>query len=444
MKIYKRTNFYELWVLCILRANGKTPSDYSRIEGNGGYKIAMTEQEAALIDDIRHGLKDDGAYSIVFKHYGEKFYIRVNTNSYYILKDSIEYELPTSHIGAELCKKEYYYGKYGNFTSIITGMTGGNSDLKRADNFLNKPRKEHDASIDDNRCRGDEILNNGLVERLDKTEKSVPYTENRMIKRLFFDIETSPMVTYTWRIGNKVSLTPDNIIDTWKIICIAYKWEHEDSVKVLRWDEFTNEREMLTDFIKIANQSDEIVGHNSDHFDIKKLRTRCIANGIKTFPKYRSLDTLTKSREYFAFDSNKLDYIAKFLGVGAKVEHEGFNMWVKCLKGDEDALSKMCEYCAGDVIILEDIFHSIQHYIKPNTHVGVHFGEGRHSCPICGNNGLGYHSIDLIKTDVTEKGFISRVMECTECGHTYNISNKSYMDYGKDKLNKNMIRDDKG
>ena len=444
MKIYKRTNFYELWVLCILRANGKTPSDYSRIEGDGGYKISMTEQEAALIDSIRRGQREDDTYSDVYNYHNEIFYIRVNTNSYHILKDGTEYELPTSRTGAELCKKEYYYGKYGNFTSIITGRTGRNSDLKRADEFLNISRGDAISSLDGNDYKGGNIQNNGIVNSLNDIEKSVPYTENRMIKRLFFDIETSPMVTYTWRIGNKVSLTPDNIIDTWKIICIAYKWEHEDNVKVLRWDEFANEKEMLTDFIKIANRSDEIVGHNSDHFDIKKLRTRCIANGIRTFPKYRSLDTLTKSREYFAFDSNKLDYIAKFLGVGAKVEHEGFNMWVKCLKGDEEALSKMCEYCAGDVIILEDVFHSIQHYIKPNTHVGVHFGEGRYSCPTCGNNGLGGHSIDLIKTDVTEKGFISRVMECTECGHIYNISNKSYMDYGKDKLNENMIRNDKG
>lgn len=427
MKINKRTNFYELWVLCILRANGKTPGDYSRIEGDGGYKIRVTEHEADLIEEIRRRVKGDITSAIPYNDNGNTSFVGVNKNFYHIMKDDIDYYLPITHIGAQLCGKEYYYDKYGDFTNIITSEKGNASGLKKAATLINMMK--YSLGIEPKKVP-------------DTTSKS-PLAPKRMIKRLFFDIETSPMVVYSWRIGNKVSLSPENIIDTWKIICIAYKWEHEDTVNVISWDEFTDEKEMLNKFVKIANQSDEIVGHNSDHFDIKKFRTRCIANGIRTFPKYRSLDTLTKSREYFAFDSNKLDYIAKFLGVGAKMEHEGFNMWVKCLNGDKEALDKICEYCSGDVVVLEDVFHAIQHYIKPNTHVGVHHGEGRYSCPVCGNNGLGEHRIDLLKSDVTEKGIISRVMECTECGHTYNISNKSYMDYGKAKLNQNTLIDAK-
>jgi len=256
-------------------------------------------------------------------------------------------------------------------------------------------------------------------------------TPAKGIRRMFFDIETSPMIVYSWRIGGKINLSYDNIINSWKIITICYKWEGEDEVHSLVWNKDQSEKEMLEQFIELANEADEMVAHNGDRFDIKKVRTRCIYYRIPAFPKYRSLDTLKKARGSFSFDSNRLDAIAKYLGVGAKMEHEGFEMWIKVLNGDQEALDTMVAYCKQDVVVLEDVYHAMKNYIKPNTHAGVHLlgGEYKYSCPMCGDRHL-----TLVKTDVTQKGFISRVVECPSCHHTYNISNKSYMTYIKHKL----------
>lgn len=247
---------------------------------------------------------------------------------------------------------------------------------------------------------------------------------NRLTRRLFFDIETSPIVVYSWRVGYKLSIPYENIIDDWKIITICYKWEGENEVHSLVWDSNHNDKQLLTEFVKIANTADELIGHNGDRFDIKKIRTRCIYHRIPMFPKYRTLDTLKKARGGFAFNSNKLDAIAKYLGVGAKLEHEGFEMWVKCLHNDKEALKNMVDYCMVDVVILEDVYTAMQHYIKPNSHSGVANGGKKYSCPICG-----CEEIELIKNDVTEKGTISRVVKCKKCNHFYNISNLSYMKY---------------
>ena len=251
------------------------------------------------------------------------------------------------------------------------------------------------------------------------------------IKRLFFDIETSPMIVYSWRTGYKINLHTDNIIEDWKIICISYKWENEEKVKTLTWDKNQCDKQLLIDFIKVANKADEIIAHNGDRFDIKKIRTRCIYHRVPMFPKYRSLDTLKKARSGFNFNSNRLDYIAKFLGVGAKLEHEGFDMWVKCLKGDRNALKEMVKYCEMDIIVLEDVYFAMQSYIKPNTHAGVINGNMKYSCPSCGNDDDLIH----LKNDVTEKGTVSRVMECDSCGHNYNISNSSFRMYLESKSN---------
>ena len=245
------------------------------------------------------------------------------------------------------------------------------------------------------------------------------------IKRLFFDIETSPMIVYSWRVGYNINLPYDNVIEEWKVICISYKWEHEEEVKHLTWDKNQCDKKMLQEFIKIANQSDELIAHNGDRFDIKKVRTRCIYHRIPMFPKYRSLDTLKKAKGSFSFPNNKLDTIAQYLGVGAKLKHDGFEMWVKCVQGDKQALKDMVKYCDMDIVVLEDVYLTMQSYIKPNTHSGVHNGKDKCSCPICSND----EDLTLLKNDVTEKGTISRVIECDSCGHVYNISNASYKKY---------------
>lgn len=255
----------------------------------------------------------------------------------------------------------------------------------------------------------------------EQAEKLRELRSHQKIKRLFFDIETSPMIAYTWRVGWKINLNTDNIIEDWRIICISYKWEGDDKVQTLKWDKNKCDKKLLTKFIQIANQADEIIAHNGDRFDIKKIRTRCIFHRIPMFPKYRSLDTLKKARGNFSFNSNRLDYIAKFLGVGAKLEHEGFQMWVKCMQGDKQALKDMIKYCEMDIIVLEDVYNELKDYVKHNTHSAVINGGYKHECPNCSNE-----DATLLKNNVTATGTIKRLMECDACEYTYEISNSAY------------------
>lgn len=244
------------------------------------------------------------------------------------------------------------------------------------------------------------------------------------VKRLFFDIETSPIIAYTWRVGWKLNIGTDNIIEDWKIICISYGWEGEDKIHTLSWDKNHCDKQLLIDFVKIANQADELVAHNGDRFDIKKIRTKCIFHRIPMFPNYRTLDTLKKAKSGFTFNSNRLDYIAKYLGVGAKLEHEGFNMWVKCMQGDKQALKDMIKYCEMDIVVLQDVFLVMQSYIKQNIHAGT-LNEGiKCDCPSCGGS-----NVDYLKLNVTAAGTPKRQMECQTCKHAFEISNAAYRKY---------------
>jgi DNA polymerase elongation subunit (family B) len=248
-------------------------------------------------------------------------------------------------------------------------------------------------------------------------------------KRLFFDLETSFNIGFFWRSGWGITIPPENIIHERKVICASYKWEYEDEVHTLVWDENQDDKKLLKAFIKILNKADEIVAHNGDNFDIKWLRTRCLYYNLPMFPKYQSIDTLKQSRSLFNFNSNKLDYIAKFLGVGSKTEHEGIDLWKKIIfDKDPDALKRMIAYCENDVVILQKVFNKLNRYTKPTVHYGVLKDYDKYVCPECGSMHL-----HLSKTYATAMGTVRRNMRCADksCQKKFTISNKTYQDYRK-------------
>ena len=114
-------------------------------------------------------------------------------------------------------------------------------------------------------------------------------------KRLFFDIETSPNVGFFWSAGYKLNVPYSNIIKERAIICICYKWEGEDKVYSLQWDKDQNDKAMLEQFILVANEAHELVGHNGDRYDLPWIRTRCLFHGIPCFPNYTTIDTLKQA-----------------------------------------------------------------------------------------------------------------------------------------------------
>lgn len=248
-------------------------------------------------------------------------------------------------------------------------------------------------------------------------------------KRLFFDIETSPNIGYFWRSGWKLQIGTENIIEERKIICISYKWAHSDEIHTLKWDANQCDKQMLIEFMRVIRSADELVGHNGDRFDLKWLRTRCIFHRIPMFPSYRTFDTLKKARGGFYFNSNRLDYIAQFLGVGAKLPHTGFQLWKDVMSGCPIAMEKMIQYCENDVVILEDVYNAMSSYVKPNTHAGMHRLNKRHTCPTCASE-----DIVLLKNDFTAKGSVKRIMECGECESVFDVSNKVYLDWLKEKF----------
>lgn len=244
------------------------------------------------------------------------------------------------------------------------------------------------------------------------------------IRRLFWDIETSPNIVLSWRVGYKVNLDPDNILKERKIICIGYKWEGSRKVTVLHWDENQDDKKMLTEFLEVANSADELVHQNGDQFDLPWFRTRCIFHGLQCMPDYKTADTLQWAKRKFYFNSNKLDYIAKYLGLGQKVK-TGFDLWKSIvLDRCPKALHKMVTYCAHDVELLERVWHRLRLFVTPKTHAGVVAGRSKYTCAHCGSE-----DVRKSKTKITAAGTKQHQMQCKKCGGYYTISDIVFQEY---------------
>lgn len=237
-------------------------------------------------------------------------------------------------------------------------------------------------------------------------------------KRLFFDIETSPNIGLFFEAGYKKNIGYESILKERAIICICWKWEERKEVEYLHWDGNQSDKKMLEKFIKIANEADEIIGHNGDNFDIKWIRTRCLFHGISMMPSYVSVDTLKVSRSKFKFNSNRLDYIGQFLGIGKKIKTD-YSLWKEILLNKSAKhMKSMIKYCQQDVILLEKVYKKMSSHIEAKTHFGVIFNSDRGSCPECGSDEL------TINTTRTMASGMKRVtLQCKTC-HKYHTKTK--------------------
>jgi len=86
-------------------------------------------------------------------------------------------------------------------------------------------------------------------------KEASPY---RPVRRLFWDLETSPNVVLSWRAGYKINITHDSILKERAIICVCWKWEGESKVHHLEWDKGCD-KNLLKEFLKVVEDADEMM-----------------------------------------------------------------------------------------------------------------------------------------------------------------------------------------
>lgn len=187
------------------------------------------------------------------------------------------------------------------------------------------------------------------------------------MKTLFLDIETSPMQVYTWGLFDQ-NISIDQIIKSTEMLCFGARWLGERKV-IFRSVHHDGKKTMLEDLHTLMDEADVLVGWNSAAFDHKHINREFLENGMTPPSVVKDLDLMSVTKANFMFPSNKLDYVAQKLGVGAKVKHSGFSLWLRCMEGDSKAWREMKEYQVQDVNLLVDLYDILLPWLVPNGKV---------------------------------------------------------------------------
>jgi DNA polymerase elongation subunit (family B) len=247
---------------------------------------------------------------------------------------------------------------------------------------------------------------------------------NNSARILIYDIETSYNIVKSWRVGYKLNLNPGDIIHERAIICVSWKWFGEDKVYNLTWDKNQDDKFLLEQFIEVLNEADMIVAHNGDNYDLKFIKTRAIYHRLSMRINYNQFDTLKVAKAKFMFNSNKLDYISKFLGANGKISTE-MKLWDDIiLHKNSEALNKMLTYCDEDVRQLEYVYNILSSWDNPRYHLGVIQGKTKQTSPITGNV-----NIEKVTSVTTNKGTIKHIMLDKDTNREFEMSNTNYLKY---------------
>ena len=221
---------------------------------------------------------------------------------------------------------------------------------------------------------------------------------------LHLDIETKPALVYSFGIRDQ-HITHKQIAEDGGVLCVGVKWHGEKQTRVLSVWEHGWDR-MIEETHRLISEADAVCGYNSVKFDMPRLMGCFLLAGMTPPPPPTQIDLYPAVRK-MGFICNKLDYIAPLLGIGAKVKHEGLELWIKVMAGCPKAQARMAKYCAGDVKLTEDLYNKVKPYITNHPWMGNPKAD---ACGACGSRNTQSRGVRRTKASI-----IARI-QCTDCG----------------------------
>lgn len=232
-------------------------------------------------------------------------------------------------------------------------------------------------------------------------------------KILIFDIETFANLGYVWGKWDQNVIAYER---EWFALCFCYKWLGEKRVSSVALPDFDlynedkfNDYEVVKAMWKLFDEADIVVAHNGDKFDIKKMNARFLYYRLPPPSTFKSIDTVKIARQKFAMNSNKLDDIGKYLGVGRKVVNTGWDLWKRCSEGDLKAWEEMIRYNKQDVVLLEKVYEIFKPYITNHPNLNL-YNNTLHCCPNCSSSRVQKRGFSMTRVSKSQR------YQCMDCG----------------------------
>ena len=229
---------------------------------------------------------------------------------------------------------------------------------------------------------------------------------------LLLDIETAPNRGWFWGMWDQ-NIGANQVEETGYVLCWSAKWlgdKHAEFESI----QHVKPLSMLKRIHKLLDEADVVIHYNGTKFDIPTLNREFIKAGLLPPSPYKQLDLLQVVRRMFRFERNSLGYVSIALKIGQKVKHEGFELWVKCMRGDAKAWAKMERYNRGDIRQLERLYKKLRPWIArhPNMSQGP-----KVSCPKCASTHVQHRGTQVAVTRSYPR------YQCQSCGGWFRGTN---------------------
>jgi hypothetical protein len=236
---------------------------------------------------------------------------------------------------------------------------------------------------------------------------------------LLWDVENSHNLGLFFDLRNNDFIPHQNIVTERHFFCISYKWLGERKIHTIsilddpqrfkkdKHDDFY----VISEFRKVIEQADAQVFHHGDRFDEPMFNARLAFYNLPPLPKIINIDTKKIASKYFRFNSNRLDYLARFLGYKGKMANPQ-DLWIRCWEGHVASLKHMAKYNRQDIDILEYVYKRLSPFVK-NTKLNMNmWSGGTPVCPsaTCGGENLRRGGVNKTRTNTYQR------FQCLDCG----------------------------
>jgi Predicted exonuclease len=226
------------------------------------------------------------------------------------------------------------------------------------------------------------------------------------MKVLLLDIESAPHTAFVWGLFDQ-NISTNQVIASGGVLCWSAKWLGQRGImfdSVMK----SKPKAMLKGIHALLDEADVVVTYNGNKFDLPMLAKEFVQHGMAPPSPYKSIDLYRTARSVFRFPSNKLDFLSQQLGIGQKVKHAGFTLWIDCMNRDPKAWKQMERYNKQDVALLEKLYDRLRPWIRNHPNRGL-YDDGI-ACVTCGSQNLQRRGIQRTVNTTYAR------LQCNDCG----------------------------
>lgn len=236
-----------------------------------------------------------------------------------------------------------------------------------------------------------------------------------MAKILLYDLEISR--TRVEGYGSRWEFRVVKFLKQSELMCYSYKELGESKVHFVSRHDFKKYHDFVKSLRDLLDSATITIAHNGGSFDDKMANRFFVTEGLTPPRPRKTIDTRREAKRWFRFESNKLDDLGDFLGLGRK-ENVGYADLEDDFMSNNPSkktIRLMKKYNDQDVRLLESIYLRLRPYMQSHPNLGdIHQADG--ICPKCGSDNLQRRGFNHRRTGKVQR------YQCIDCGGWTNES----------------------